>query len=112
MRRCSFEIPLVMNVKSRGVVVWLTGKGRTYVDKNGVLCGLSADTQHRLKIETREERIPKESTTPEAWVFSNWPAILLLERVESRQTWQAGVEHPFGGRIWGVTPVGVEGLTR
>lgn len=100
MRRCGFNVPIVMNVKSRGVVVWLTGEGKAYIDNSGAVCGLFAENQHDYKVEIREQRIAKESKTPEIWVAKEWPAIPLLQKLKQKAKWQGGIRHALGGRIW------------
>jgi hypothetical protein len=95
-----FEVPVVMNVKSRGVIVWVRGDARVYVDDNGFICGFLPQSQSGYKVEVRPAGFGAKSNTPEVWVSTHWPAIKLLEQSEEFSTCYGGINHELAGRLW------------
>lgn len=72
---CRFRIPIVMNHKSAGVIVWSIGEGSTYKVDNAI-CGFRAERQVKWSHELRPERFPNV-VMPELWFHREWPPIPL-----------------------------------
>jgi hypothetical protein len=94
-----FEVPVVMNVKERGLVVWVTGGANVYVTEDRIVCGFDPAKQTGCRVEHRARRLIKQSNTPEVWVDRHWPAIRLLDRLPQTYTWDSTVEHELEGSL-------------
>jgi len=86
------RIPLVMNLKKRGVVVWVEGDGDLFLTEDDRICGVRIREQHNIEIEFVDERFAK-SVNPELWVYEDWPALPLP------QTQATGMEASNDGHV-------------
>jgi hypothetical protein len=99
----TFDVPLVMNVKGRGVVIWIQGEAQVYVTEEGMVCGFAPVKQTGHRIEIRAQQFKKTSNSPEVWVYKYWPAIRVLEKLaEEVSTWTGGFKHELDGIL---TPI-------
>lgn len=93
----TYMVPVVANLKQRGVVAWLRGRCRVSL-REGKICGFKPLTQDELAWLIRE-RLPTGGR-PQLWFSKDWGGIDILE-VESLQARGIGpAAHPCGGTIW------------
>jgi hypothetical protein len=72
------EVPIVMNVKTQGLVLWVRAKGSAFLNEEKKWCGFRIDEQLDWSHEV-QPRFDK-SLHPEMWLFKHWPPILLDDR--------------------------------
>lgn len=72
-RKVRVRLPLVMNVKDVGVIIWLKTGTRLYFNEEGLLCGLQPETLLSWEVELTS-RFTK-SAHPELWISNNLPAV-------------------------------------
>lgn len=84
------EVPIVMNVKTHGVVLWVRAKGAAFLNEEKKWCGLRIAEQLNWSHELHA-RFAK-SAHPEMWLFRNWPPILLDDQKPG--TCRFDVKHP------------------
>jgi len=96
---CGFRVPIVMNLGTSGVVIWVVGEGSVYkVDHQ--ICGFRAERQERWDIEKRERPFAGV-TVPELWFYRAWPAIPLDIYQRGRSvSLQYRHELPFDGEVY------------
>ncbi|MCK5610434.1 hypothetical protein KAR91_51655, partial [Candidatus Pacearchaeota archaeon] len=70
---CKFRIPIVMNLKSFGLIVWSSGRGSVYMADN-VICGFRPELQEQWEFEVSEQTL-QTTSIPELWLYKNWPPI-------------------------------------
>lgn len=70
------RVPLVMNLKTRGVIVWIEGDGDFFLTEDGKVCGVRFGEQHEVEVEFLDERFEKP-IEPELWLYEDWPALPL-----------------------------------
>lgn len=96
-----FRIPIIANLKGKGVEIWVEGKGNVYVhDSENVICGFRITRQEKWGCVLRDTRFVKD-IYPEVIVYENWPAIPLLAGKGLSKGWsfQGGIQHPLDGEI-------------
>jgi hypothetical protein len=77
-QRCNYRVPIVLNLKGRGIVVWVGGEAEKYIHE-GLIQGFRFTTANFLSAETHHPEYPRVSTI-EAWIFKDWPPIPLTNR--------------------------------
>lgn len=91
-----YEIPVVANLKDKGVVVWLRGRCLlSYVEHD--VAGFLPVTQCAAKWEVRG-RLPTEGR-PQIWIDSSWPGFDFDEGWGPRRAIDPA-NHPISGRVW------------
>lgn len=100
-KRMRFEVPVVMNVKSCGVILWISGEANVYIHE-GRACGFIPLSQSACRPEVRNIRFPSKSIAPEVWLCTYWPAIELSGEPENSREFVAApeCEHEYGGRLF------------
>jgi len=88
-RPCNFQVPIIMNLGLRGLVIWSEGVGSVYVVDNQI-CGFRPDHQHKWESDLRNETF-QDLDSPELWFTKEWPGIPL------------GPETAFSGNFKGRT---------
>jgi len=68
------RVPVVMNWKEIGIVLWVDCYGAGFMD-GGKVCGIRIIRQHSWRVE-KVTRF-KKSAYPEMWIDKEWPAIRL-----------------------------------
>ena len=96
-----FRLPIVANLRSKGVVVWVEGTGDIYLAEN-VICGFRPRQQSRWECDVRDTRFEKQMANPEVWVNAGWPGIPVFgEPAGELVPFQAPVgRHEFAGELW------------
>jgi hypothetical protein len=94
-KECRFKVPIVMNLQSHGVVIWLTGKGSMYFTDD-CICGFRPEQLEHWTYEVRDELFP-EVIFPELWFYKNWPPIPL--GITKSMNLKFKKELPFGGEL-------------
>ena len=96
---CGFRIPIVMNLKSFGIIIWSSGKGSVY-KVNNLICGFRPEQQERWEFEIRDQAFPKV-TIPELRFYKAWTPIPLnvSDRMKC-ESLEFEAELPFGGEIY------------
>jgi hypothetical protein len=69
------ELPIVLNLKNTGMIVWVRAQGAAFRTEEGRWCGLRMGEQLAWSFEPHA-RFDK-SIYPEAWVFRYWPPLLI-----------------------------------
>ncbi|OGF01588.1 MAG: hypothetical protein A2509_03075 [Candidatus Edwardsbacteria bacterium RIFOXYD12_FULL_50_11] len=96
-----FEVPVVLNLKNKGVVLWIKVKGILYIDAEGKISGFRFDEQISWKYMITERM--NKSVYPELWVINEWPPIELGKahsRKEKLDTKEPGyIKHNV--KVWG-----------
>jgi len=95
----AFKAPLVLNLKNRGIVLWVDGEARVYIDEDDRICGFFPHSQSGSQVEVRPS-IFQKSNTPEVWLFPHWPEVKLLEKSYGSFTWKNTYNHPVSGSVW------------
>jgi hypothetical protein len=100
-RPCGFRVPIVMNLRSAGVVIWCTGQGDVYISE-GQVCGFRPRRQEKWDTEMRDKPFSGVAL-PELWFCQAWPPIPLdaHERGQSVSL-EYRAELPFGGEVYGL----------
>jgi len=70
----SMNIPIVMNLRSVGIVIWVRARGSMYLRENR-WCGIRIEKQESLRSELHPRFSKGEH--PEMWVNKHWPPIPL-----------------------------------
>jgi len=83
-QEASMTLPIVLNWKDIGIVIWVTGQGYAFV-QGDLCCGFQMDKQESWHIQ-KLGRFTK-SPYPEVWVDKNWPAIRLHNVEPGVQIW-------------------------
>jgi len=98
----NFRVPILANLKDKGVEIWVEGKGDVYVhDSENVICGFRISKQKRWECLLRDTRLEKDNSHPEVIVYENWPAIPLLVGKDMSKGWsfEGGIHHSLKGEI-------------
>ncbi|MCE5306811.1 MAG: DUF4365 domain-containing protein [Acidobacteriales bacterium] len=69
------ELPIVLNLKNRGVIVWVRARGTAFCTDDGRWCGLRIDEQLALSSETHAKF--EKSVHPEVWISRYLPPLLI-----------------------------------
>jgi hypothetical protein len=69
------DMPVVLNLKTKGYAVWFTVRGSAYLDAEQSICGLRFEEQKAWRIEPHP--LFTKSKFPEMWVHESWPALKL-----------------------------------
>jgi hypothetical protein len=69
------DMPVVLNLKMKGYVLWFTVRGSAYLDEGERICGLRFEEQKTWRIEPHH--LFAKSKFPEMWVHDRWPALKL-----------------------------------
>jgi hypothetical protein len=94
-----YRIPVVANLLNDGLVVWIEGDCKVFVE-GGLICGFKPLTIQSWDIEQRPERFDK-SKEPEAWVHKDCPSIPIISALRDKNmTFSGGIKHDFGGEVW------------
>jgi hypothetical protein len=80
----SLSVPVVVNWKSTGIVIWVECDGEGFVHE-GLLCGVRVTQQRDWKIE-KTKRYEK-SPYPELWITKGWPAIRIGAHEADARSW-------------------------
>ncbi len=67
------ELPVVLNVSTTGVVVWVRARSAMFLAEDGSWCGLRVQEQLDCKYEIHPRF--EKSPYPELWVTRSWPTI-------------------------------------
>jgi hypothetical protein len=70
-----FEVPVVLNLKSNGIVLWIKVEGIMYLDEEGKVCGFRFDKQINVRYAITAKI--NKSIYPELWIAKEWPPIEL-----------------------------------
>ena len=92
------NLPIAMNRKDTGIVVWLECEAEAYVFED-LICGFQLKEQTSWRIQ-KARRFDK-SIYPEAWFFQDWPALPIREGLSGISNWtHDGIaKHPFEAKI-------------
>jgi len=104
---CGFRVPVVMNLRSSGIVIWVVGEGSVYkVDDR--ICGFRAERQERWDIEVHDK--PFDGiTVPELWLYRAWPSIPLdIHHRGKSVALQYRGELPFDGNVYDLSDPAVD----
>ncbi len=96
-----FEIPVVLNLKNMGIVLWIKVKGLLYIDEEGKIGGFRFDEQISWEYMITERM--NKSAYPELWVINEWPPIELGKahsRKEKLDTKEPGYIK-YNIKVWG-----------
>ena len=100
-----FRVPIVANLKDKGVIVWIEGKGDLYLDyvendDRKLICGFRALSLSNWSTELRNSRFP-HIKMPELWLYKDWPGIPLFPENESFEFKYEGEPFlEFDGDAW------------
>lgn len=78
------KVPLVLNWKDIGIVVWLECEAEAYLFDDKI-CGFRLTKQISWRIQ-KTHRFDK-SIYPEVWLFRDWPAIPIREGLSGTSDW-------------------------
>ena len=73
----TIELPVVLNVNTTGVVVWVRARAAMFLAEDGKWCGLRVQEQLACKYEVHPRF--EKSRYPELWVTRSWPTIPITE---------------------------------
>jgi hypothetical protein len=92
------NIPIALNWKDTGIVVWLECEATAYVFED-LICGFQLKEQTSWRIQ-KTRRFDK-SIYPEVWFFQDWPALPIREGLSGISNWTyAGIaQRPFEAKI-------------
>jgi hypothetical protein len=94
-----YRIPVVANLLNEGVVVWIEGDCKIFVDDR-FICGIRPLNIQSWDVQQHPQRFTK-SKEPEAWIYKDWPSIgLISSRTKETLTFSGGIKHEFGGEVW------------
>ena len=71
------QVPVVLNLKAQGLVVWFLARGEAFTTDGDVYCALTFTDVDGWAFELLDDRFDK-SKYPEAWLVKQWPAIRIL----------------------------------
>lgn len=101
--KTGFRIPLALNIKRQGIVLWVTGRGSVYIAGDPpLICGFRAEAQESWELEHFEYRLPV-GPNPTAWIHTKWPGIPVMppaETFEKGLTVKGPIQNPIGGEFW------------
>jgi hypothetical protein len=86
----SIMVPLVLNWKDTGIVIWLDCNGDGFLHE-GLLCGIRLRQQLSWRIEKTGRH--EKSIYPELWVSKDWPAIQIGSEANGAQDWRFDPAH-------------------
>lgn len=93
----------MFNLKNRGIVIWVSGRGSVYVAGDPpLICGFRAEVQESWELELRDSPLPV-GPNPVAWITTEWPGIPVMpsaEIFEQGLTVKGPIQNPIGGEIW------------
>lgn len=102
-RRAGFRIPIALNLRNNGIIVWITGRGSVYVTSDPpLICGFRAEHQDTWQIDIKDSRLPV-GPAPVAWVTTDWPGIPVMPSEEIFREGlvvKGSVSNPVGGEVW------------
>jgi len=92
------NIPIAVNWKDTGIVVWLECEAAAYVFED-LICGFQLKEQTSWRIQ-KTRRFDK-SIYPEVWFFQDWPALPIREGLSGISNWthDGTAKRPFGANI-------------
>lgn len=104
---CGFRVPIVMNLRASGVIIWVVGEGSVY-KADDQICGFRAERQERWDIEMRDKPFD-EVTVPELWLYRDWPPIPLdIHHRGQSVALQYNKQLPFDGEIYDLSDPAAE----
>jgi hypothetical protein len=96
-RSCKYRVPLVLNIKARGVVLWTEGDADAYVH-HGTIHGFRFNTATEARVETTPSEHANVSGI-EAWIYQDWAPLPLAQRHGRSVTLSNSRTLPFGGEF-------------
>ena len=69
------ELPIILNLKDRGVILWVRARGTAFCTGDGQWCGLRIEEQLAWSYEVHAKF--KKSVYPEAWISRDLPPLLI-----------------------------------
>lgn len=69
------ELPIVLNLKDRGVIIWVRARGTAFCAEDGQWCGLRIEEQLAWSSEAHAKS--EKSVYPEAWISRYVPPLLI-----------------------------------
>lgn len=73
--RVLMYVPVVLNLKAKGLILWVSARGAVYLSDEGQRCGLRIEEQQDWCSEAHEKF--EKSVYPELWIRKQWPSIRL-----------------------------------
>ena len=92
------NVPVALNWKATGIVVWLECEAAAYLFR-GLVCGFQLKRQISWRIQ--KTRRFEKSIYPELWFHRDWPALPLREGLTGVISWNYDgiAKHPFGAKV-------------
>lgn len=97
---CRFELPIILNVKSKGVAAWVRGQGKTYLDENQTPLALTPESIEDTRIDISDKRFETSTDSPEMWIFDWAPLPLLVRGTVEFEASDATHDRSLIGRVW------------
>ena len=92
------NVPIALNWKDVGIVVWLECEADAYLFE-GLICGVQLKEQISWQIQ--KTRRFQKSIYPEVWFVRDWPAVPVREGLSAVMSWNYDgiAKHPFEAKV-------------
>lgn len=100
-RKVAFRVPILANLKERGVEVWVEGIGYVYLfGKRKLICGFRIAEQKGWTCLVRDQRFEK-GPYPELLIYEDWPPITLFrENPDEALSFKVPIQNALKGQLW------------
>ncbi len=97
-RPATYRVPLVLNLKKRGVVVWVEGEAEGYLYQQAIY-GFRFNTSTLVGSEASFPEHPRVNGI-EAWIYEDWPPLPVGDQKPRSFSARNEGPLPFAGTFW------------